>query len=456
MPIDPVIAQGFRGIELQNPLDTFARVNQLQQAQQQSQLNALKMQEYQRDMQEQQEVRNRLAGGARIDSPDMSSFLLGSKTGRDILQRQTDLQKATTEEQARRAKLAADTEAMYRNMSQVIGTKDDAASFLQRMVTDPALKGSPIATIPLEQQIARIPDDPAALNDWVKQFAIGSTKWVTENKPSTQLVNRGGQSDIVQIPGLGGAPATVGTYADVPLPPTVAAQKIAAAKAGAPVVDLKVNAYVPASEQAQKDYIGAISDERKALRNAPDALKNIEAAKRLIPSASTFMGKGGEPLLAAASFLNNRLGTSISTQGVTDATVLRTRLFEGILENLKKLDSQPSQEQQRVLSEALGNLGTDPAALGQILDRIGETVRDRVDRYNTDVDEAEKRGVKFPFEPQLKLPGAPSVPAAIPTAAPAVAPTSAAPAAQPIYARNPTTGQRIMSVDGGINWIPAR
>jgi hypothetical protein len=127
-------------------------------------------------------------------------------------------------------------------------------------------------------------------------------------------------------------------------------------------------------------------------------------------------------LLAAASFLNNRLGFGISTQGVTDATVLRTRLFEGILDNLKKLDSQPSQEQQRVLSEALGNLGTDPAALEQILNRIGETVTDRVDRFNIDVTESEARGVKFPFKPQITLPQRPRAPGStasqIPTNAP--------------------------------------
>ena len=179
-------------------------------------------------------------------------------------------------------------------------------------------------------------------------------------------------------------------------------QKARIAKAGA--TNLRVDAYVPASVEAQKQFVQTATDERKALRNAPDTIKNIEAAKKLIPSASTFMGTGGEPLLAAASFLNNRLGFGISTQGVTDATVLRTRLFEGILDNLKKLDSQPSQEQQRVLAEALGNLGTDPAALEQILDRIGETVRDRVDRFNADVTEAETRGVKFPFKPQLEMP----------------------------------------------------
>ena len=57
-----------------------------------------------------------------------------------------------------------------------------------------------------------------------------------------------------------------------------------------------------------------------------------------------------------------------------------------------------------MLSEALGNLGTDPAALEQILDRIAETVEDRVSRFNTDVSEAEARGVKFPFKPQITLP----------------------------------------------------
>jgi hypothetical protein len=192
------------------------------------------------------------------------------------------------------------------------------------------------------------------------------------------------------------------------------------AKEGA--AQTNVNAYTPASVEAQKQFVQDVAKERSVLRTAPDTIKNIEAAKKLIPTASTFMGKGGEPLLAAASFLNNRLGFGISTQGVTDATVLRTRLFEGILDNLKKLDSQPSQEQQRVLSEALGNLGTDPAALEQILNRIGETVTDRVDRYNTDVTESEARGIKFPFKPQITLPQRPRAPGStasqIPTNAP--------------------------------------
>jgi hypothetical protein len=217
----------------------------------------------------------------------------------------------------------------------------------------------------------------------------------------------------------------------------------------APSAQQTVNAYTPASVEAQKQFVQAATDERKMLRTAPDTLKNIDAAIKLIPTASTFMGKGGEPLLAAASFLNNRLGFGISTQGVTDATVLRTRLFEGILDNLKKLDSQPSQEQQRVLSEALGNLGTDPAALEKILNRIGETVRDRVGRFNEDVSQAEARGVMFPFKPQISLPPPKATPDQIP-GAPTRAP---APAARTVARTGTLNGRRVIQYsDGSIEY----
>lgn len=261
-------------------------------------------------------------------------------------------------------------------------------------------------------------------------------------QPKTQSATSIAEFNFARTPEGGGFK---GSYSDF----------LASKQPKPPSVSLKVDAFVPASEKAQETYIAGVSEERKALRNAPDTLKNIDAAKKLIPTASTFMGKGGEPLMAAASFLNNRLGMSISTQGVTDATVLRTRLFEGILDNLKKLDSQPSQEQQRILAEALGNLGTDPTALGQILDRIGETVRDRVNRYNVDVDEAEKRGVKFPFKPQIKLPSsAAPAPAPIPTG-PASAPATATPrpAAKQVLRTGKLNGRKVVEyADGSVEY----
>ena len=444
MPLDPVIAQGFRGIELQNPLDAYARVNQLQQAQQQNQLNALKMQDYQREVESENRLRALYARpGVNTQSPEFLQevYAVSPTKGAAMQKSALEVQKSQRESDKAAADIAATRMKMARDLLPSVTSPEAYANW--RSYTLQNLPG-------LSNVIPEQYSPETTRNLMLEADKALEQHFVTQNL--------GGAQRVVGMPKYGGGAAAVvpGSYAaDVPLPPAVAAQKVTQARAGAPIVDLKVNAYVPASEQAQKDYISAVSDERKSLRTAPDTLKNIDAAKKLIPTASGFMGKGGEPLLAVASFLNNRIGTSINTQGVTDATLLRTRLFEGILDNLKKLDSQPSQEQQRVLAESLGNLGTDPAALGQILDRIGEIVRDRVDRYNVDVSDAENRGVKFPFKPQLKLPGASSVPASIPVAAPAPT-TPTAPAAQPIYARNPTTGQRIMSVDGGNNWTPAR
>lgn len=220
MPINPAIALGVKGIELQDPLAQYGRVAAIQQAQQQNALANMQMQEYERARQEEQGIRNRLAAGAKLEDPETFNFLLGSKTGRDILKQQADFQKAQTEEAARRAKLMQDTEAMYRNMAGQISNKTDAATFLQRMINDPALKGSPIAMLPLEQQIQRIPDDPQGLDNWVKQFALGTTKWITENKPTITSQNLGGTVRLVQTPGLGGATTVVpGSTANVTMSP---------------------------------------------------------------------------------------------------------------------------------------------------------------------------------------------------------------------------------------------
>ena len=75
----------------------------------------------------------------------------------------------------------------------------------------------------------------------------------------------------------------------------------------------------------------------------------------------------------------------------------------GIMDNLKKMDAQPSQQQQAAMKQALGNLGTDPNAMNAVLDVFGDIVRGKVDIHNTEVMGAEARGVKFPYNPVIKL-----------------------------------------------------
>jgi hypothetical protein len=167
--------------------------------------------------------------------------------------------------------------------------------------------------------------------------------------------------------------------------------------------DIKVNSYEPASVAAQKEYIKEVSTTRGQLKNAKGTINSIDKAIALVPSSAQFMGPGGEPLLNATSFLNNRLGLNIDTKGITDATELRTRIFFNIMDNLKKMDAQPSQLQQEIMQQALGTLGTDPKALPNVLKAFQDVIRGKVEDYNKDVTDAESRGVKFPYKPQIDL-----------------------------------------------------
>jgi hypothetical protein len=97
---------------------------------------------------------------------------------------------------------------MYQNISGIISNKADAIGFLQRMINDPAMKDSPITKIPLMTQVSKIPEDPAGLDDWKKQFALGATKYITENKPVTFAQDTGAGGRLMTRAGLGG-PATL-------------------------------------------------------------------------------------------------------------------------------------------------------------------------------------------------------------------------------------------------------
>ena len=146
-----------------------------------------------------------------------------------------------------------------------------------------------------------------------------------------------------------------------------------------------------------KAIIKELAENYSRLRDAPQALGNIEKAKALINKDSRiFQGSLGEQKLAVAKFFNNNLGMNINTSGVENAEELRSRIFFNIMDNLKKMDAQPSQLQQQIMMESLGKLGTDPGALPKVLDAFGEVIREKVAGYDKQVKEAEGKNIRWP------------------------------------------------------------
>ena len=63
MPINPAIAMGYQPVQIQDPLNTLAKTQELQ-------LGQAKFQEYQRGLQEQNALRDLIKSGIDLKSPE--------------------------------------------------------------------------------------------------------------------------------------------------------------------------------------------------------------------------------------------------------------------------------------------------------------------------------------------------------------------------------------------------
>lgn len=375
-----------------NALRPNAAMEAYQQGQQ-NQLAQLQLSQAQQAAQDAEAERSAWKGASNY--AEVQQRLMGQGLGKQSLA----VGAAEAKQRADKIALLKDTTALMKNTATQIMANPAIAE--QALVQFGRQTGTDVS-----RELAQVQAMGGNL-DAIKQFAAGHALEADKLLPKFQHLDTGG---AIQM-------GTVNPVTGAFMPGQAVKKTMTPGEAGGAYKStISVNTQLPASEEAQREFMKETRQTYSSLKQAPVALQNIDKAKALIPGAKGFMGQGGEPLLATASFLNNRLGTNIDTKGVTDAQELRSRLFMGILDNLKKLDSQPSAQQQAALQEALGSIGTDPKALPRVLDAFGESIRTKVDLHNQEVASAEGRGVKFPYDAKIKLPEAAKPPASKPSA----------------------------------------
>jgi hypothetical protein len=229
MAIDPNIALGVRGIELQNPLNALAQFSQIQNAQNQNAMAQLQMREAEAAAQEKNMLR-------RLDptAADYESQLFKVNPQLGIAFRKeaatTAAQKAAESKSLTEA-AASKQKLLNQALRDISGRPSDAniIAHTEDIQSSPLFsteeKAKALAT---QQRLLSIPF--AERQMYLAQQGASAS----ELKPSTQTVNRAGATDIVRLPAFSGAPTTVGSYADVPLPADVQAQKIAIAQQSRP------------------------------------------------------------------------------------------------------------------------------------------------------------------------------------------------------------------------------
>jgi hypothetical protein len=229
MALNPNIALGVRPLEVPNQLAQYGQVQQLMAARDAQQLNALKMQEAQAAMEERNALRR-----LNPSAPDYESQLFKVNPQLGISYRK---EQATTAAQkaAETKSLAEAAAAKQKMMSQayrdISGRPSDAN--ITAHLED--ISESTLYSDAEKASITKRGLDLLAMPFAERQmFLAQQGASASELKPSMQTVNRAGATDIVRVPAFSGAPVTVGTYADVPLPANVQAQKIEIARQSRP------------------------------------------------------------------------------------------------------------------------------------------------------------------------------------------------------------------------------
>jgi hypothetical protein len=329
----------------------------------------------------------RYAGSADLNDPQNAMRLFGfGKAGGDMFQ---SLQAGrASSAAARKSQLEASgvKAGQYRQILPFVNSPKDAALWLQMHHDDPDMADSPVARMPLDVALSRIPQDPAGFQQWKQQTALGIDEYIKRNTMTAYEARPVATETSAGIEGITPTGETVW-------------------KRGAPPKSAGVT--INTGDKGNLLATGAVVDSlvktRDSLAQAPVLWQNLEEAKSLIPQAKGFMGAGGEFSLEAASFLNNRFGTSIDVKGVKNATELRSRMFQGIVSTLKQLDSNPSQSQQAALQQALGGLGTDPSAMEKVINVAQDIISGRVERYNRDATKASQK-LDFPIDMPIEMP----------------------------------------------------
>jgi hypothetical protein len=444
--LDTNIALGVRPVQLENPMAQYSQIAQIQNARNQNALAQYQLSSAKRE----EDVTNALNNAYRdaydpttgnIDVNKLRQALstggYGSKlpalekTFAEMKEKQLQVDKLQGELKAQPTKLEKEkTELLDAKLKQFRGFLDtidpmDPNAPAQYIAWHEANHADPIVGAALaargitaDQSRARIQaaieQGPQALADLINGSKLGTEAFMQMNKPTTQVIDQSGQKQVVQTPGLGGKPTTVGTYADVPLPAAVVAQKKEIARAGASnITNKQEGAFESGLGKGQSDRILA---SQAAAQDAAAIIDTVKTGRDIMKSGM-ITGAGADFLVN----LNQGLKQAGIDAGYADASANSQAFAANMAGNVGKLIKQfgagtglSDADREFAKDMAGGRISLDSKAINRILDINERAARNTITRHNKDV-----KGIKTNVPLEVEMP--PSAPAAPVIAAPASA-----------------------------------
>lgn len=283
--IDPNIALGFRLPQIENPINQFAKAQELN-------VNALKMQEYQRGLEQENKLRELLAGGVDLNAPETIRQMYGisPKMGAEFEKSRAVIQK----EKTLGAKGVADLEATYmKNARDTLGVVGDQTTYDNwRQQTISRLPGLANMIPPQYSPQAKM-SLMADANKYLEQNQISAAQQaqmgvtMRGQNIGAETARRG--QDIGRIP-VGYRMTPEGTIEAIPGGPTttnLSPKEIQLRESKFPQATQAVNTFEAKTSELEKDLI--------ALRNHPGLASITGIAAGRAPGI-TSQGRAAEAL----------------------------------------------------------------------------------------------------------------------------------------------------------------
>jgi hypothetical protein len=197
MPIDPRIAMGYIGIQIESPLNQFAKFQQIESNQRANQLAQMQMQEYERGLQEQENFRNMLAAADVSTPAGRSKLLSAGKPGVEYVKNLEAVEQGRTTQAKNQQDLI---KAAFQNSASALSQVNsfaDAEKYIKSIYADPVIGGflrskgaSPDSAQKKLMKIATGPDPEAQFNQWKFENAAGIE--AAQKQFGTQVINTAG------------------------------------------------------------------------------------------------------------------------------------------------------------------------------------------------------------------------------------------------------------------------
>jgi hypothetical protein len=384
--LNALIAQG---VQFQRPPDPFAQYAQMQQMQQGQTANELARYQLSSAQRADELATNRL-GNLRAAGSDPAKVANAFLQSGDIKGYSEFMKSRGEQEKMQTEAVDAKLKQSKQFLDTIDPTDPNAPTLYMQWHkanhSDPVL-GPALAArgITPEQSMDRIKKaleaGPAAFATLLNQSKLGTEKFIELNKPTTQVIDRSGQRDVIQTSGLGGAPTTVGTYVDVPLPADVEAQKARIALAGRPPAQPRPEQPpVAVVDQATGKIVYVSREEALANRMTPAtsiegiAPKEIQKREAAYPQVTAaFKGAIAENEQLASDLEKLKVHPGLS--GMTGTIYGRTLSMKGSSKEAKALyDKIVARGGFQKLTDMRQSSPTG-AALGPVSDSEGKYLR---------------------------------------------------------------------------------